>query len=954
VAALRGVTKGKLPKTYAERVTLLEAILDGQGARQILIDDSELGRHSFGAAWDGEHSAFDALQEAVTWLQQCESGLAKWNLGDVAQRVTDLQEAAALGRGLQLSSSRALTQLEELSAELAIDTGEMLGVEDWLDADAVATAQRLSTWSSDPGGYASWFTVKHRDDHCRELGLVPLADRLSSSGLSTRDAPDVFEFCVAEAQWKAASLQAPTLNRMDGAKRSDSIERCRDLETARRQVAAQAILARHSASLPRSAGASGEIGILREELNKKRRLRSVRRIITDAGRAVQKVKPVFLMSPLSVAQFIAPGALEFDLLLIDEASQIRPEDALGAIGRAKQVIVVGDDRQLPPTSFFEKHIQDDGEEIDDEDGVDDPMSGARPKDMESILTLCDSTMSRRGLQWHYRSKHPSLINVSNVEFYRGSLKLAPSPDTDRAYRGMVLERVQGVYIPSGRRYNAASGRPNSNPEEAVAIAQAVVAHARRKLSGETDFTLMVAALSVAQRDTILDEIDKLRRQYPEIEPFFAEEGAEPFDVKNLENVQGDERDVVFVSVGYGPIQRGAKLHSMSFGPVNREGGARRLNVLFTRARERCVIFCSFDPADIDLERSSAEGVRILRRFLYMAGGEEVGGPEETGGAHESDFEEAVAETIRDMGYRVEAQVGSAGFRIDLAVRDPDQPGRFMLGVECDGATYHSARWARERDRIREQILVENGWRLHRIWSTDWFRRREAEVDHLRRALQSAERGNPSPPAAPTAQASGPISVERELLPRPESPSRARPYEKASVSFQKGDYQPHDYPPRLMTELVASIVSKEGPIHEEEVARRVAEAWGLQRAGSRIRGAVLKGLRDAARLERVHQESHFWVATGSPKRPTPRSRRDVDSVTLRKPEYLPPREIEAALLEVIRDGVGVSPEDAVVEVSRVFGFDRAGQLIQSVVMNAVASLVKSGEVIDSDGSLAIAA
>jgi very-short-patch-repair endonuclease len=953
VASLRGLVKGALPKGHAERIALLDSILDGQRALQTVVDEAEFGRQAFGPAWVGETSNFDALGEVVTWLEQATGSLSRWRLGEAAQRVEDFQRVGTLGVTLQENANGLRAQLAALEAKLDLDPAEAPTNDEWSSFDFHSIVSRLSSWASDPEGYASWFFVKRHDEHCRELGLTPIADRLSNGTLEPAEALSVFEFVVAEAQWKSATRAAPILNEMDGARRSDSIARFRELEAVRRQLAAQSILARHGSSMPKSAAAGGEIGILREEANKKRRLRSVRRIISDAGRAVQKIKPVFLMSPLSVAQFVAPGALEFDLLLIDEASQIRPEDALGAIGRAKQLIVVGDDRQLPPTSFFDKRVQDQEDESDDDEEIDQQMAGARPRDMESILTLCDSTMPRRALQWHYRSKHPSLINVSNVEFYRGSLKLAPSPDTERTGRGMVLERVPGIYIPGGRRYDTSGGRPSSNPEEAAAIAEAVIAHARRKLSGATTLTLMVAALSVNQRDTILDEIDKLRRRYPEVEPFFAEGGSEPFDVKNLENVQGDERDIVLVSVGYGPLKRHGKLHSMSFGPVNREGGARRLNVLFTRARERCVIFCSFDPADIDLERSSAEGVRILRRFLYMAKGEQVGGPEETGGAHESDFEEAVADTIRDMGYRVEAQVGSAGFRIDLAVRHPEQGGRFMLGVECDGATYHSARWARERDRIREQILVDNGWRLHRIWSTDWFKRREAEVEHLRESLKVAALVPPSTPTKPAELAQGPISVERDLFPRPDASFKAPCYRKANVSVQKSNYQPHEYPSRLMAELVADIVEQEGPVHEEEVARRVAEAWGLQRAGSRIQAAALKGLRDAKRLQRVADESHFWAGQDAPKRASPRSRREVDSATLRKPEYLPPREIEAAVLEVVRGGVGVSHEDAVVEVSRLFGFDRAGQLIQSVVMCAVESLIRSGEIRDHDGILTIA-
>jgi very-short-patch-repair endonuclease len=953
LTTLRGLLKGEAPKSHADRLQFVDLLLDGQAARRALIDEGEFGRAVFGLDWAGEHTDFDALAQCTAWFDDANTLFKRWNLADAVQSISDFPRLLELGVQLRARALEGRAALDDLHAELAIDGADAFATNDWSEVELDTAIDRLSALAADSSGYAAWMAVRRNDVRCRQLDLTHFADRLANGALAPPQAPEVFDFVLAEAQWKSAVRESPLLDQFDGAQRTASIQRFRDLEALRRQLACQAVLAAHSAAMPRSTTASGEIGILREELNKKRRLRSIRRLMSDAGRAIQKIKPVFLMSPLSVAQFLAPGAVDFDLLLIDEASQVRPEDALGAIGRARQVVVVGDDRQLPPTSFFDKRMQDEFDDDEEDDEADQRLLGGRPKDMESILTLCDSTMPRRPLQWHYRSKHPSLINVSNVEFYRQTLKLAPSPDTERADRGLVLKRVPGVYIPSGRRYDPSGGRPSSNPSEAAAVAEAVITHARRSLAGDTDLSLMVAALSVSQRDTILDEIDKLRRQYPELEPFFAEDGPEPFSVRNLENVQGDERDIVFVSIGYGPIERGAKLHSMSFGPVNQEGGARRLNVLFTRARERCVVFCSFDPVDIDLQRTGSEGVRILRRFLYTAKGDGSGGPEETGGDFESEFEEAVATTIRDLGYRVEAQVGSVGFRIDLAVRHPDQPGRFMLGVECDGATYHSSRWARERDRIREQVLVDNGWRIHRIWSTDWFRRREAEVAQLSRVLQEAQQALPQRhSAAPSASAAA-VFVEREGSLVDESLATPRPYTKSNPKVEIREYQPHTYPPRLMADLVTRIVTDEGPVHEEEVGRRVSELWGLQRAGSRIQAAASKGLRDAARLAQLRVEGGFWSTADAVNRPHPRSRRNVDSVTLRRPEFLPPREIEAALLQVIDDSVSISSEDAIVEVSRLLGFDRAGQTIQAVVATAIANLIRTREIADVDGMLLVA-
>jgi hypothetical protein len=309
------------------------------------------------------------------------------------------------------------------------------------------------------------------------------------------------------------------------------------------------------------------------------------------------------------------------------------------------------------------------------------------------------------LRWHYRSRHPSLIEVSNAEFYK-HLVMPPAPTTDRKAMGLVLRRVPGAYDRGGERTNAV---------EAEAIAEAIADHARR--SGH--LSLGVVTFSTAQRDLVGDRLETKRRTDAVLDAFLREDGNEDVFVKNLENVQGDERDVIMISVGYGPREAGKPLDSMAFGPISAEGGERRLNVLFTRARMRCEIFVSFGSGEINLERATGEGPRVLKRFLQFA---ETGILEErrpTGFGFDSAFEATVAAAIESFGYKVDAQVGSAGFRIDLAVRDPAEPGRYMLAVECDGATYHSAVWARERDRLRQEVLEGLGWRFYRIWSTDW-------------------------------------------------------------------------------------------------------------------------------------------------------------------------------------------------------------------------------------------
>jgi superfamily I DNA and/or RNA helicase len=345
------------------------------------------------------------------------------------------------------------------------------------------------------------------------------------------------------------------------------------------------------------------------------------------------------MSPISVAQFLPPNSVEFDLLVIDEASQVRPEDALGLVVRAKLMVVVGDNKQLPPTSFFDRVIADE-EDTDWEEPSDALGPAAKATQLESILALSEARGIKSAmLRWHYRSRHPSLIEVSNAEFYR-RLIMPPAPVAERGSQGLILRRVAGAYDRGGKRNNLI---------EAEAVANAVAAHARTS----PGMSLGVATFSSAQRDAIEDLLEIRRRNDEALDSLLQEGKAEDVFVKNLENVQGDERDVIFVSVGYGPRVPAARLDSMAFGPVSSEGGERRLNVLFTRARSRCEIFASFVGADIDLNRARGEGPRVLKRFLQYA---ESGVLEEqisTSGDADSPFEETVSDFIQGLGYKVE-------------------------------------------------------------------------------------------------------------------------------------------------------------------------------------------------------------------------------------------------------------------------------------------------------------
>ena len=450
-----------------------------------------------------------------------------------------------------------------------------------------------------------------------------------------------------------------------------------------------------------------ELALLKHELGKQKRHLPIRQLMLRAGRALQCLKPCFMMGPMSVAQYLKPGHLDFDLVVMDEASQIRPEEAVGAIARAKQLVVVGDPKQLPPTNFFQRVLGGDGE-----DSEEDEITAL--EESESILEAAMPVFSPiRRLRWHYRSRDERLIKFSNHEFYDNDLVVFPSAFPGDPSYGVRLKRVpRGVFL--GRR----------NVNEAINVVDDVVNHMR----AHPDESLGVVTMNLEQRGIIEELFDQKSDSDPAVQNYLTkyEEKNEPFFVKNLENVQGDERDVIFISFTYGPREVGGRVPQV-FTTITAETGWRRLNVLFTRARKRIVAFSAMRSGDIRVNPTSSRGVKALKGYLEFAETGRLDTWRETGRPPDSDFEVAVADSLRRHGIECVAQLGVSDYFIDLAVKHPGVADGYLLAIECDGATYHSAKSVRDRDRLRQMVLEQRGWKVHRIWSTDWFRDPEGQI-----------------------------------------------------------------------------------------------------------------------------------------------------------------------------------------------------------------------------------
>jgi very-short-patch-repair endonuclease len=566
-----------------------------------------------------------------------------------------------------------------------------------------------------------WIDVQHSANQLSKAGLEYLVTLCMNGLHQYEDLSSTFDYLFYDTLLRRLINENPDLWRLSGVTHEEVRSQFASLDQS--VIALNQLDIAHRASRrfipPGMRGAvvkdTTELALVHHEIAKQRAHIPIRQLMRRAGRAVQGLKPCFMMSPMSVAQFLAPGQLTFDLVVMDEASQLRPEDALGAVARGAQLVIVGDPKQLPPTSYFQRTLDDEAEEEDEKSGV---------SEGESILDIALSHYQPvRRLRWHYRSQHHSLIAFSNSEFYDDHLIVFPSAFHEHSDLGVKYVDAKGIY--ENRR----------NPLEAERVVDAILEHIVLYPSD----SLGVVTMNFEQRELIEELLDmKLKQDSFSNGWIEAKENTpEPFFIKNLENVQGDERDVILISVTYGPDSQGS--YFQRFSGVNSQSGQRRLNVLITRAKKRTVVFSSLDPDMIRSEPSTPWGVRALKGYMQFAKNGVSARAEISPGAEPSnEHEAAVGAVLKGQGYDVVPQVGVSGYFIDLAVRHPKKPGAFLLGIEFDGKSYHSGRSARDRDRLRQMTLQNQGWKIHRIWSTDWFKNRNVEIERLLNRMRVLE------------------------------------------------------------------------------------------------------------------------------------------------------------------------------------------------------------------------
>lgn len=754
------------------------------------------------------------------------------------------------------------------------------------------------------------------DNWCDFVKLLHRAEELSLRGyidysIAQRLPADKIVLCYKKAfftQWVDYILhQSPVLIELARVPHDEMIARFKEKDVLNFEINKAKIKAKLSARRPDldMIAQGSAISILLRENEKKRKKKGIRQLLQELGELAQTLKPCFLMSPLSVSTYLDPD-IKFDVVIFDEASQIFPQDAIGAIYRGKQLIVVGDSKQMPPSNFFNSTVDTDDGDEESEDIT----------DFESILDLCSTAFSQRRLKWHYRSRYEQLISFSNKNFYDNDLVTFPSSKADAKGVGVDYYYVNGVF----------DRRSKTNRDEAERIVDLVFENFKKY----PERSLGVVVFSISQQNLIDKLIYKRRQQNTEFEEFFKSDRAEPFFVKNLETVQGDERDTIIFSIAYARDSQGRLL--LNFGPINREGGERRLNVAVTRAKLNVQLVASIHYYDIDLSRTKSEGARLLREYLDYAENGAVAlersvkvNPFEQ---FDSEFEMEVCEFLRGKGYTVDTQVGCSSFKIDLALKRPNSSD-YLLAIECDGATYHSSKTARDRDRLRQDILERMGWKFYRIWSTDWFRNKPIEKERLLKAVESAMEN------APHKTFKSEIAVTDSFEQAAEETHFEFPKYKMADVYSVAGRCKNNIPA-----VVLAVVRAEAPISEEWLLKRIVFLFGgREKVTNVVRQEFDSQMRNCARLGIVRKNGFLYMQGQE----IPMLRVPVENCEPRDIKYIDLTELSLGLKEILKRNISAEKQGLFKLITQLLGFSRVGDAITERLENALQLLSKEIEI-----------
>ena len=787
-------------------------------------------------------------------------------------------------------------------------------------ADWIGIAlQQAGIWKENLDKLKDWYQWLQSYNKLNELGLGFIAEEYKEKNIPTDLLTSSFRKSFYQAVIHYIIAKEPTLELFNGKIFNDIITKYKQVSANFEDITKKELFARLASNIPsftHEAIQSSEVGILQKNIRNNARGISIRKLFDQIPILLSRMCPCMLMSPISVAQYIDADAEKFDLIVFDEASQMPTYEAVGAIARGKNVVIVGDPKQMPPTSFFSVNTID-------EDNIE-------MEDLESILDDCLAlSIPSKYLLWHYRSKHESLIAFSNSEYYDNKLMTFPSPDNIESKVRMVA--VDGYYDKGKSRQNQAE-------------AQAVVDEIARRLRSEElrKKSVGVVTFSVVQQALIEDLLSDLFIFHPELETF-ALECEEPLFIKNLENVQGDERDVILFSVGYGPDAEGRV--SMNFGPLNRAGGERRLNVAVSRARYEMIIFSTLRSDMIDLNRTSSIGVAGLKRFLEYAekGTKRILNTSTSiqPSKEETSIEKIIADKLRSLGYTVHTDIGCSGYKIDIGIVDTQNPSNYQLGIICDGKNYRRTKTVRDREIVQNNVLKALGWNICRIWTMDWWEKPDEVIASIQTAIVQGMKA-PKPVAVQEKQEKEEERVQEKPMQLKSaytspSPIFVQNYNSTKVSsyhYASDDIFAAENKPILIAQI-RKIVENEAPISKALLGKKILSEWGISRLGPRI-DAYLETIFDTLHLYRIeHDGLIFCWKDEAQYRSYAEYRPDSD----RDAADLPPEETANAIRQILTDSISLPLPDLIKACAQIFGFARMGSNIEASMLRGIQEAVK---------------
>ncbi|MDA0754105.1 MAG: DUF3320 domain-containing protein [Candidatus Marinimicrobia bacterium] len=912
--------------SYDSMLSLCDELIDCQKLQKKITNFSEDSFKPLGEYWQQTTSDIEGIKGALDWLSTYQS--LRVDIEDdvrfkeylLSKKSFNSTEKDLLN--FLVSDVKQLKELKSEMDELLLSNDEVLYRNGFVNESLSDFSIRTTNWINAIGELVDWTRFRRVCNQCEEVGLSSYLDDIIATDFDVDLMVSQFKKKFFYLVFESVKKEHPVINEFESLTHDKVLANFKKADKLQMDIAIERVKNKICINKPDKnykGSKSSQLGILQKQFKLQRGQMALRKLFIKAPNAVQDISPCFMMSPMSVAQYIDPQEMQFDLVIFDEASQIKPEHSVGAIIRGKQLVVTGDDKQLPPTSFFQKM------ELNEEEDDDEVM-------LDSILDECSvmPTFTQAELRWHYRSRDESLIQFSNINFYNNKLFTFPTRLKDTNELGVELH-----YHPDSLYDRGGSA---SNRQEAKVLLEHVIA----QLKKDPSKSIGVVALSQSQQSALRQEKDAILAKQPELQALFEGENIQTrFFIKNLETVQGDERDIIYISVGYGKNKNNTL--PMNFGPINKEGGERRLNVLISRAKEKVNIFSSIKGSDFDLTRTQSVGVRLLKEYLDYA---ESGGDITTiqnaldvSNSFDEDnpFESSVYQQLKLAGIDCVPQVGQSGYKIDFGIVDPNDKSKFILALECDGAAYHSSATARDRDRLRQSVLENLGWKFHRIWSTDWFANPQREMKKLKESIKSAQ------------TLGAPLQSEKIDLTELE-------FDEVEIDDTQGhgitikDYDIYDdteyyygfqdefyylaknsYEDDTLPKLISKIIEQESPIHIRQLALRVIEQFGMTRVGSKIMDIIEY---EVDIMKTVTVKNDFVYLK---KQQIDFIRKRVDTDMDDNILLISPEEIQNAIKIVLTKEFAIPKNELIVQIARILGYLHTGPRIQEYLSELIDSI-----------------